>query len=413
MTKGLGIAALALVLTAGGAAAQTAEPGGARIEASADGATLYFAGEIDLAGYNAFHALATARRGAKRLVISSPGGEVMAARLMASIVNRQHLAVHVEHLCASACTIVLMAGADRSMGPAARIGFHQSYVAALPPPPAVKESADSKISGNPRPAQPDAGAPGLFGDAMMRRIMADAGVDTAFIGHALATPPDDMWYPAADELLAAKAITRREAAGLVAGPSWAVGRAEATAALTGPLWDALRQHRPQQWREATDDMWRQRNSGRTTGDALAIVRDTWVNRLMHEAARAPDPLVARLLDVEARRSRQARANGYRTCTANYAPSPGEAAADAAVNASEDAVLADLLALTRWKKPMSEDKAADLIATHLFDYGTGGQSPFVRSTEERDCREGTRILERIAAQPEKQRLRLFRALLTFY
>lgn len=412
MTKGLGIGVLALALLAGGAAAQTAEPGGARIEASADGATLYFAGEIDLAGYSAFHALAKAQRGAKRLVISSPGGEVMAARLMASIVNRQHLAVHVEHLCASACTIVLMAGADRSMGSAARIGFHQSYVAALQPPPA-DEAADSKISGNPGRAQPDADAPGLFGDAMMRRIMADAGVDTAFIDHALATPSDDMWYPAADELLAAKAITRREAAGLTAGPSWAVGRTEAAAALTGSLWDALRRHRPQQWDETADDMWRQRNSGRTTGDALAMVRDTWVNRLMHEAARAPDAIVLSLFDVEARRSRQARANGYRTCTANYAPSPAEAAADAAVNASEDAVLADLLALTRWKKPMSEDKAADLIATYLFDYGTSGQSPFVRSAEEHDCREGTRILERIAAQPEKQRLRLFRALLTFY
>jgi hypothetical protein len=412
MTKGLGIGGLALALMAGGAAAQTAEPGGARIEAAADGATLYFAGDIDIGGYNAFHALAMAHRSAKRLVISSPGGEVMAARLMASVVNRQHLAVHVEHLCASACTIVLMASPDRSVGPAARIGFHQSYIPTPPPKPA-KEAADSKISANRARAQPETQAPGLFGDAMMRRIMADAGVDTAFIDHALSTPPDDMWYPAAEELLAAKAVTRREAAVPDAGPSWAIDRAEAAAALVGPLWEALQHHRPQQWTQATDDIWRERNSGRSGHDALAIVRDTWVNALMHDAARAPDALVARLLDVQAQRSRQARANGYRTCMASYAPSPAEAAADAAISAREDAVLAELLALTRWKKAMSEDKAADLIATYLFDYGTGGQSPSVRSADERDCREGTRVLERIAAQPGKERIRLFRALLTFY
>lgn len=403
----IGAAALAAIGTSASARTAPAEPA-AQIELSADGTTLYYAGSIDVAGYGALQKLLASAPRASELVIASPGGEVLAGRLMASMVNRRHLAVHVEHLCASACTLVLMASRDRSIGPAGRVGFHQSYTISASPKSKPGAAPASKIAGT----RSGSGDRDAFGDDVARRLLLDAGVDKAFIERALSTPSEDMWYPDPDELLRAGVVTRRTDTLRAEGPKWGVDHATAATGLTGPFWLALATHRPDLWAEIGDDLWRYRNIGLTADAAYREVRQVAVDAVTPDIARAPDAIVVRLLDAHAAAARASRVDGYRLCDAEYVASPEGAAIDAAFGAEEEAVLADLLAVTKWSKPMSEAKAARLVFRELPQQAIGGKSPFY-SDGFAECRDGLRIIEEIASRPEKLRTQLYRAIFTFY
>ena len=58
--------------------------------------------------------------------IQSPGGFVIEGMRMARMVSSKKMDTVAIGLCASACTFVLAAGADRYLGPEAAIGFHRS-----------------------------------------------------------------------------------------------------------------------------------------------------------------------------------------------------------------------------------------------------------------------------------------------
>lgn len=63
------------------------------------------------------------------LTINSPGGLMLAGAEFAYIVKVSRVEVRVPNLCASACTLVFMAGQqDRWMAPDARLGFHAPYM---------------------------------------------------------------------------------------------------------------------------------------------------------------------------------------------------------------------------------------------------------------------------------------------
>ena len=70
------------------------------------------------------------------LLIHSPGGWLREGKRMADVVRRYRLNTRVEGECFSACTLVLLAGANRSAGERARIGFHRGR--------SIGESADDR-----------------------------------------------------------------------------------------------------------------------------------------------------------------------------------------------------------------------------------------------------------------------------
>ena len=58
--------------------------------------------------------------------LESPGGFVIEGLRMAQLVHDRHMDTVTLDECASACTLVMVTGADRYLGPDAHMGFHRS-----------------------------------------------------------------------------------------------------------------------------------------------------------------------------------------------------------------------------------------------------------------------------------------------
>lgn len=119
-----------------------------------------------------------------RLDIESDGGLIFAARGIARLAREHGLATYSGGDCLSACTLVFLAGADRHLGPGARLGFHsysqRSYLDAVSPQ--AEQARDA-------------------------RQMRDMGISEAFIARLFVAAHDAMWFPSRDELRRAGVLT--------------------------------------------------------------------------------------------------------------------------------------------------------------------------------------------------------------
>lgn len=145
-----------------------------------DGTVAYLSGPTGFAAFNALGALLDSGAPVSTLVLDSPGGRVAAARGLARLVREAGLSTEVRGTCASACTLVFLAGTRRTLAPGARLGFHGyrliSTVGTLSP--ADEQARDA-------------------------RDMVAQGVAPAFAARALSIPHSDMWFPTRAELRAA------------------------------------------------------------------------------------------------------------------------------------------------------------------------------------------------------------------
>src|SRR6185295_8025656 len=116
--------------------------------------------------------------------LNSPGGWLREGSRMADVVRRYRLHTRVDAECYSSCTLVFLAGADRTAGEHASVGFHRGR----------------PIGGARRPAEP---ASDKEAELYLR-----AGLDKAFVQRILATPNDSIWVPSHTELLRAEVLTR-------------------------------------------------------------------------------------------------------------------------------------------------------------------------------------------------------------
>jgi hypothetical protein len=152
---------------------------------SNDGRIVSFAGGInDGAAAAIDKAIGEAPR-VGTLLIHSPGGWLREGKRMADVVRRYRLNTRVEGECFSACTLVLLAGANRSAGERARIGFHRGR--------SIGESADDRSG----PAEREE-----------TELYRSAGLKTDFVKRIVATPNDDIWIPSRQELLREDVLTR-------------------------------------------------------------------------------------------------------------------------------------------------------------------------------------------------------------
>ena len=123
------------------------------------------------------------------VILNSSGGRIMEATSIAKTVTRLKLDTYVENECVSACTYIFLAGRDRAATPNAKIGFHQPYF------------------------------PGVSGEQqkLMTQDMIDqykqSGLSDQFLQRVWETPPEDMWYPSHEDLLAHKVVTRSSLGG--------------------------------------------------------------------------------------------------------------------------------------------------------------------------------------------------------
>ncbi len=118
--------------------------------------------------------------------IESPGGYVVEGLRMAKLISDRKLdTVSFEH-CESACTLILVSGADRYLGPEVDVGFHRSGVKYSP--------VDSGWSAT---------------DHQMARVLRSRGVSEQFIQTAFIPSIKDMWYAQHGDLYAAGYATSK------------------------------------------------------------------------------------------------------------------------------------------------------------------------------------------------------------
>lgn len=95
-----------------------------QLSMSGDGSVLTFTGTIDLGATKAAAALLEKQPNIRRIELSSSGGNIYEARGLAALLLPLKLQTHVGLECSSACTIVFMAGQERTLGKDAKLGFH-------------------------------------------------------------------------------------------------------------------------------------------------------------------------------------------------------------------------------------------------------------------------------------------------
>jgi len=152
-----------------------------------DPTLLRFSGTFELGVTKKLRALLEADSAIRGIVLDSPGGHVYEGRGTANLILRHGLDTFVFGQCSSACTTAFIAGRTRVLGPEGRLGFHQHWMDADYPVYLVDEAAEMKKDL-------------AFYEAQ--------GIAPAFREQVFVTPHDGLWFPGAEELIAAGVVHR-------------------------------------------------------------------------------------------------------------------------------------------------------------------------------------------------------------
>lgn len=155
------------------------------VTVSADGRTLHVDGSYGVGSGEAVRRALERNKGVRTVVLAGPGGRASVGFELYRLFQERKLATRVDGGCASACTIAFLGGVERSISPGGQLGFHR------------------------------ASFPGMGEDAMhesnrdLRRFLIyGAKVTPEFANRVFETPPDSIWVPTPQELLAGRVINR-------------------------------------------------------------------------------------------------------------------------------------------------------------------------------------------------------------
>jgi hypothetical protein len=151
---------------------------------SSDGGEIMLIGPITLKQYNAFRDIDNVDL-LRRITINSQGGNIFAARGFHRLIVERGLNTHINTECYSACTIIFIAGQNRTANTSAIFGFH-AY--------AYHHSHTGQ--------QIDVIAEQAKDVARFTRIQTPE----TFIAQIFATPANEMWHPSHAELRAANIL---------------------------------------------------------------------------------------------------------------------------------------------------------------------------------------------------------------
>lgn len=263
----------------------------ARLTLSADGESLLLDGPLEQGVAAKFKAVIEAAPNLRTIVLQSDGGRLGEAIDISEIVHSKGLDTYVESWCASACTIILLAGRDRAASPSARIGFHQPIF------PTAKASDIPTLR------------------SVSRRIYDNAGVQPTFTDRAFATPASGMWFPSSDELQAAHVLTRISLSGETsAGVSQLKSREDVAASLNEiPFWPALKRRYPDVANAMVEEAWRAKEAGLNDNDVSSAGRAVLIKNFRRLLAVASDELLAEFLDLVIDQGAAARALSFEAC----------------------------------------------------------------------------------------------------
>ena len=182
-----------------------------------DGRSVMLSGPFGAGAANRFTRITRDAKNLRTVVLDSPGGRLYEASEIAHAVKSRGLLTRATGDCASACTLVFIAGAQRSLMPPARLGFHRASAPSMSP--LHDQIANRKLAA-------------LYGEA---------GLPQHFVDQVLRTPSWSIWFPPVAELMDA---------GILAPPSLKVVPDDGMAAdapaerwrdllADNPLWSEL------------------------------------------------------------------------------------------------------------------------------------------------------------------------------
>jgi hypothetical protein len=234
--------------------------GHAKFSLSPDGRSLRLDGTIGMGDAGRMRALldSEAARGLRRIELVSPGGRLHEAELMAAALKPRGHEVRVVGDCASACTVVFLAGQPRQMTPGARLGFHRASTGTYNP--VFEELANQQLAATYR----------------------DLGLPQPLIDRTLDTPSRSMWFAPREDLLAHALIAPMpQTLAIALPPADKSALPDFDDALRiHPVWDALEHHTPGTIDAVAKRMWDARSAGAADEDVQGAA-------LPHLARRMP------------------------------------------------------------------------------------------------------------------------------
>ncbi len=385
--------------------APPAKAAGPEVYLSPDGKTVYLIGVLSQGSFFKFDAVLLGAPQVERVYLASIGGLTVEARLIAALVRKRKLDTYVEYYCASACTQVFVAGRDRAIGTAAKLGFHQAVVIDKDgQAKGVRRATERKLS----PTL----VFGINGNDTLRLAYEQAGIDQVFIAKVLEQPNSKMWTPTTAELLEARVITRQASAGEVELPPSGISKAAIRTRLGQlGLWQQSARTLPDAYRQAADEVWLWANSGIPLEAAISAARTGLVDAALPRLLSASDPQLDAMLAFHARIAREQREAGYPLCG-------GESLVEArnadprklAVEREEDALLVGVLASAPAVAPPSRKEALDTFASEVMPAFAKAYRRGDAEGAKGTCRYSYRIYETLAALPADKRVKAYRAML---
>lgn len=211
----------------------------ATIQLAANGKSIEVKGAIAQGTAQKFANAIALAPNARTIVLDSAGGRIFEAQKIAELVRDKQLNTYVENKCLSACTMIFVAGGDRAATPNAKLGFHQPSF-----PGWDSNTLQASI-------------------AYYRNLYITAGVDAAFVEHALETPADDMWYPSHSEMQSAGVLNRISFGGETATISSQIKTYEGLQAayLALPLFKSLKESQPSLFDQMVNAAWKAHERG--------------------------------------------------------------------------------------------------------------------------------------------------------
>lgn len=117
------------------------------------------------------------------IILDSEGGQIYEGRGLARLIRENELQTISLERCLSSCTTAFVAGVTRSLGTNARLGFHQYKTYSLIPSINVDNEQAKDMA-----------------------IFVKQGIAPEFIDKIFMHPPESMWWPEIDELVAAGVV---------------------------------------------------------------------------------------------------------------------------------------------------------------------------------------------------------------
>lgn len=265
-----------------------------------DGRSLVLSGPIGMGSAARVERALKQAPALRRVVLASPGGRLFEAHEIAGLVRERGLHTRARGDCASACTIVFIAGSQRSLVHPARLGFHRASVPSMNP--LHHELANHRLAA----------------------LYAEAGLPDDFVAGVLRTPAHRMWFPPADVLWAA---------GVLPPPTLSPALDPALPADAPParyrealdenlLWAALERRQPGVVDGAAARMHRARLRGQPL-DAVAREADATAMAATPAVLRSAGPRSQEAyLQMLAAELRERRAAGEAACDAAFAAGAG-------------------------------------------------------------------------------------------